>query len=337
MDNKKNRSDSFENNNSEDIYFDSLPDEFKIPQNLTVVPYIPKNKPTKKNHKIRNGIIFLTILSLVFIACTFHFTEKNNEKPAPQDLRKITEQEPPQSQSDISTSPELLTIQQLAEEDARYEIIYQKSGKYSKSILNSVIFNSELLDFTIGYPENISKKNVVLTDDELSDGIPLFIQWDDRWGYIPYGDDVIGYSGCGPVCLSMAAVYLTKNPDFTPDRIAEFAEEKGFYQPDSGTSWELMTKGCENFGLVCEELPLNENRIIRELKKERPIICSMNPGDFTLVGHFIVISGIKDGKFTVNDPNSRIRSQRLWSYDELEWQIRNLWSFTEQEQEDTDR
>lgn len=58
-----------------------------------------------------------------------------------------------------------------------------------------------------------------------------------------------------------------------------------------------------------------------------PIICSMRPGGFTAIGHFIVITGMQNGQFTVNDPNSTERSNKLWDYETLEPQIDNLWAF----------
>lgn len=41
----------------------------------------------------------------------------------------------------------------------------------------------------------------------------------------------------------------------------------------------------------------------------------MRPGDFTTIGHFILLTGVEDGKIKVNDPNSKIRSSKLWDYD----------------------
>ena len=76
-----------------------------------------------------------------------------------------------------------------------------------------------------------------------------------------------------------------------------------------------------------EELPLDENRMKQMLDDGKVIICSMGPGDFTTSGHFIVITGMKDGQFTVNDPNSTERSNMLWDYETLEPQISNLWAF----------
>ena len=42
-----------------------------------------------------------------------------------------------------------------------------------------------------------------------NDNIPLLIQWDKRWAYTHYGDEIVGTAGCGPTCLSMVAIGLT--------------------------------------------------------------------------------------------------------------------------------
>ncbi len=51
----------------------------------------------------------------------------------------------------------------------------------------------------------------------------------------------------------------------------------------------------------------------------------MGPGDFTLKGHFIVMTGIENGKIKINDPNSFKNSNKLWDYDDIYKQINNLW------------
>ena len=50
-------------------------------------------------------------------------------------------------------------------------------------------------------------------------------------------------------------------------------------------------------------------------------------GDFTDGGHFIVITGYKDGQFSVNDPYSVINTQKKWDYNRLAPQISGLWAF----------
>jgi hypothetical protein len=74
---------------------------------------------------------------------------------------------------------------------------------------------------------------------------------------------------------------------------------------------------------------LDKDRMIRNLEAGYPIICIMGPGDFTLHGHYIVLTGIaENGGIIINDPNSRTRSERTWTYEELEPQIQGGWKIT---------
>ena len=126
----------------------------------------------------------------------------------------------------------------------------------------------------------------------------------------------------------MVAAGLTGDNTVTPYKVAQFSAENGYYAGDSGTSWILMTDGAQQFGIYGEEMGLSEGEVFSALENGHPIICSMRPGDFTTTGHFIVLTGLEDGKIRVNDPNSRVRSERLWDYSKLEYQINNLWVYT---------
>lgn len=184
-----------------------------------------------------------------------------------------------------------------------------------------------MLDFVKGYLGAEHVANGGLTRAECKADIPLLIQWDKRWGYAPYGNSDVAISGCAPTCLSMVVVGLTGNTDITPAAVAKYAEEAGYYQKGTGTSWSLMTEGCEHYGIHGQELSLDRNVIMKHLDAGEPIICSMRPGNFTTAGHFIVLVKEVDGEIMVNDPNSKSRSKILWDYDTLEGQIKNLWGF----------
>ncbi len=165
---------------------------------------------------------------------------------------------------------------------------------------------------------------------ELSkDRIPLFLQWDKRWGYEEYGGDFLAVTGCGPTCLSMVICGLKGDSSANPYAIAKWAEDNGYYVKGEGSAWSLMTDGAACFGLNAYEISFDLESIRSELSLEHPIICAMGPGDFTTEGHFIVLTGITDeGYVTVHDPNSKERSKRTWSLDELMPQIRNLWVYS---------
>jgi hypothetical protein len=62
--------------------------------------------------------------------------------------------------------------------------------------------NAEAADFVADYPnrQNYLGQSIDLTHDVSIGQVPLFLQWDKRWGYVSFGDSIIGLSGCGPTC-----------------------------------------------------------------------------------------------------------------------------------------
>ncbi len=206
--------------------------------------------------------------------------------------------------------------------------VIEQPANYPASLVELFLRNEETLDYLLGYPRR-EPVDVDIRREAESGGIPHFMQWDSRWGYKQYGSDMLGLIGCGPTSLSMVAVGLTGREDLDPAAIAAFSESAGHYVPGSGTAWSLLREGAANFGLVSEELSLNERALRSALSEGRPVICSMGPGDFTESGHYIVLTGLtEDGNITLNDPNSRARSERAWSYDEIAWQVKGLWAFS---------
>ncbi len=196
---------------------------------------------------------------------------------------------------------------------------------YPESLIELLERNPETEDFVLQYPFRDTQELDIFEYD-LSGGVPLMMQWDKRWGYIKYGSDVVGITGCGPVCLAMAGYYVTDGDDsFHPAKMVEFAEKNGYYAKGNGSSWTLISEGGVKLGLDVTEIPLVKKRIMDNLEVDNPIICSMRAGDFTTSGHYIVLVGCEGGLIRVNDPNSHANSEKLWSYEQLEGQIRNLW------------
>lgn len=228
-------------------------------------------------------------------------------------------------------SNEIFSSETAKETVSRYA---EKHGidynEYPENLIALLSRNEETKDFVLSYPKEHEKEQKVdMSEYKNSTSVPLFMQWDKRWGYIKYSGDIAGLTGCGPVCLSMAAYHLTKDEDMSPDKIIKFAKKNGYALngiTEKGSSWTLISEGGEKLGLDVTELPLDENRIIKNLEVGNPIICSMGPGDFTTTGHFIVLVGYENGKIKVNDPNSIKNSEKEWTYEQIKDQIRNLWA-----------
>jgi len=196
-------------------------------------------------------------------------------------------------------------------------------GRYPKELIRLLERNPETRDFVLGFPFRQEPEPDISGYDRTT--VPLFLQWDPMWGYEQYGSGYLAVTGCGPTCLSMAAYYLTGDTNMTPGQIAAFAEENGYYAKGYGSSWTLISKGAEALGFTVTELPLVKKRILEALEEGNPVILAVGEGDFTTEGHYIVLAGVEEDGFRVNDPNSRENSGKLWTYEQLEHQIRNIW------------
>lgn len=207
------------------------------------------------------------------------------------------------------------------------------SDEYPDSLVQMARDNPETEDFVRNYLKLKDKKGKIrLTDEDLTGNmgsrVPLFLQWDERWGYRQYGENYLAITGCGPTCLSMVACGLQGMSRWNPYRVAKMAEKSGFYVEGAGSAWDLMTDGAAQMGLQGQELSLDKDAVVNALQSGGIIISVMRPGDFTTSGHFLVMAGIAaDGNIIVNDPNSRKRSEKSWNLDKLLPQIKNLWVY----------
>ena len=202
---------------------------------------------------------------------------------------------------------------------------------YSYSLITAMVQNPEERDFILGFPYREGEaEDIDTASDPRQCGIPMYIQWDERWGYKEYGSSKMGFTGCGPTCLSMVATALLGDDSLTPAFMADFSLENGYYdfQSGSGTYWSLMYDGGSLLGLDVTEIPLDEEMLIDNLEAGNPVICIMGPGVFTREGHFIVIAGYQDGKYIINDPNSIANSRKRWEFEEFSDQINCIWVFS---------
>lgn len=197
-------------------------------------------------------------------------------------------------------------------------------GEYPVSLIELFERNPETEGFVLNYPFRKEMDPDFRNYDR--ETVPLFLQWDPVWGYEKYGSDILAITGCGPTCLAMAGYYLTGDENMTPDKIAKFAQRGGYYEKGYGSSWTLISQGGVELGFEVKELPLVKKKIDDALEAGKPVILALGEGEFTSTGHYILLAEVTEEGYRVNDPNSRVNSQRFWSYEELENQIRNIWS-----------
>lgn len=275
---------------------------------LTKEEQIRRKKQLKRKRRRRARRRFFIKLSLLLLGCCTLLVLGNL-------AWKITVGD---SNWTLEKKEEKVDVDKLAEEG------------YPDSLLELLEKNPETKQFVLDYMENKDKHEAIdVSKDIQPNEIPLFLQWDERWGYETYGDDFLALTGCGPTCLSMVRCGLSGDGTWNPYKVASMAEEEGLYVPGSGSSWELMTRGAEKLGLISWEVIFDEEHIVSTLQSGNPIICVVGPGDFTDNGHFLVLTGVDDsGKIILRDPNSNIRSEKAWDIRTLMSQIKNLWAFS---------
>lgn len=263
-----------------------------------------------KGKRTGGGLWLLGGILLAVVGLALLFASRQPEKPQPPPPAAPSEQTA--AEKPMSQKKKLKVIKHSAD----YPAYLQAFAEHYE----------EAIDFVYDYPTKKEQSEPVdLSAEAAGEQVPQLLQWDSRWGYLPYGDSILGCSGCGPVCLSMAALYLTGDARWTPPAVAALAEEHGFRVPGQGTSWTLMTEGAALVGLQGEELHLDQVTMEQALDSGGLIALVVGPGDFTRDGHFLLVTGYDETGFTVCDPNSVRNTEKTWPYDRLEPQILNLW------------
>lgn len=204
---------------------------------------------------------------------------------------------------------------------------------YPEKLIELLERNPETEEFVLNYPLEYGKEHEIDISGYADEaGVPLFIQWDAQWGYRDYFGNVAGINGCGPTALSMVAYYFTRNSAYTPAYMMEFAEANGYGHKGQGTFWALFGQGGKKLGLTVKELTAeeigSEQRIAAHLEKGELVVVNAAPGVFTEIGHYLVITDYVDGKFKINDPNSRENSEKLWDFDAFDGAVYMMWAFS---------
>lgn len=158
--------------------------------------------------------------------------------------------------------------------------------------------------------------------------MPHLYQTDPAWAYKPYAGGTVRTNACGPTSLCMVYIYLTGHRDLDPGTLAQLADSNGF-APTGATEWSFMTRGAAMVGISGRAISPDRTHVEGALRSGKPVICSMRPGTFTNVGHYLVLHGIDGrGMVRVYDPNSPINSARSWGLQTILLQTAMAWEFS---------
>ena len=135
-------------------------------------------------------------------------------------------------------------------------------------------------------------------------GLPLYRQYDTRWGNHTYDTGSIAQRGCGPTGMAMIATWATGKDDITPDKAADWSASHGHSVSGQGTAHGFPDAYAKEFGFGMKAEKASKEAIDAGLAKG-PLLNNQGPGYFTGGGHYIVIAGKRsDDTYVIHDPNS---------------------------------
>lgn len=280
-------------------------------------------------------IVAMVVIAVVLVVCIANVWAGIGEggtgetEPPKSGEQGETNGTTPEDTEPLDTSPEGIMERFMADNGLTLEDYPQFVVDAYKT--NAYFYGEdfEAEDFYLNYPflHDITHE-IDISDVDRSNGVPLFLQWDERWGYTEYGVSMCGVGGCGPTSLAMVAYYLTGDTKYTPAYMLQFAKDNKHVIPTGGTDWSLFGTGAVELGFKVEQLPNVEKTVAKRLQAGIPVVVNVKEGTFTTGGHYMVLVGYEDGKFRINDPNSPIFSSRLWDWSVIEADAKNFWAIS---------
>lgn len=199
----------------------------------------------KRQQQVRRQLIMIGITIVLIIVMIGSCAVKKSAKKEKAELKEKqkTEQTVPDKEVKKTVKKEEKKEETKEEtEEERLKRVKAEATKkgYPKSVIELLDKNPETVEYVENYETKKDRAPAEKIDNLVKGEIPFILQWDERWGYTPYGTGNIATSGCGPTCMSMIISGLTGDASVTPAVLAKFGEENNMLDEDNNTYWAFM-------------------------------------------------------------------------------------------------
>jgi PKD repeat protein len=155
-------------------------------------------------------------------------------------------------------------------------------------------------DLNTNYPGRYVMPIVNLTDLVLNAG--LISQGDARWAGDAYANSAftIQEKGCALTCLAMALNYAGVATD--PEALNTLMNKDGDFV-GTAVNWDAATRDASGDTLEFHAFRTSDIQFLNQtLAKGYPVIVGVNLNDNGEPGHFVLVVGVQNGEYLINDP-----------------------------------
>lgn len=156
--------------------------------------------------------------------------------------------------------------------------------------------------------------------------MPLYLQTQQSWSNVPYGNNTIGISGCGLTCAAMTVEWFTGERCTPFDLVYQVGSNCMVYADDGTLVNDMELFGDylhEKYGFDVSEQYWNVKRALAEVNNDYSqavVWAGVNGqlGNEWYDGHIIVIYRVSDEYVEIRDPYNQENSEARYSIYDFE-------------------
>ncbi len=228
--------------------------------------------------------------------------------------------------TEVNTQDDRVAAGVSAEETTRLAEVLDRNEAFAKLAANAdKITDARLIDLAIAEPEAISFVYGSIKADGSTEAFsgalttgeyPKLYTFDKRWGYLEFGDGILGVTGSGPVSLAVASMGLSGAATHDPTTVAQAVIAAQLATGSAGMDDAFVSSHANEAGLVATALDTSSEGIYAPVSQGQPVIIRLQSGSG--VGsenaHWALITALnEDNSVSVFDPTSVIASSHSWS------------------------
>lgn len=167
----------------------------------------------------------------------------------------------------------------------------------------------------------------VLADDPAPERVipsgrtmPVYLQDDPQWGYVPYGAGTLSDTGCGLACAAMATEYITNqsvNPHDLSGVVGDTCLTAGVNDPGKFCEW--IASAYPEYGIEHSEIYFMIDDALAACDGGSVVFASLEGylGGRYYGGHIVLIWHTDGDGVYIRDPADGANSQRVFTRDEI--------------------